>query len=77
MPGTRLRINQPAGQEIKSILRTTNKSSGNSLSVEEQQAKRLSIENLPSIKSKVQGYEEGKPIPAEPPLQQGRLSVMS
>ena len=40
--------------------------SSNSLSVEEQQAKRLSIENLPSIKSKIETYEEGKPISAEP-----------
>lgn len=68
VPGARLRINQPAGQEIKSILRTTK--SSNSLSVEEQQAKRLSIENLPSIKSKIGAYEEGKPIyEAEPPPQ--------
>ena len=76
VPGTRLRINQPAGQEIKSILRTS-KSSANSLSVEEQQAKRLSIENLPSIRSKIEGYEDGNPVPPEPPHQQGRPSVLS
>ena len=76
VPGTRLRINQPAGQEIKSILRTS-KSSANSLSVEEQQAKRLSIENLPSIRSKIEGYEDGNPVPPEPPHQQGRPSVPS
>jgi hypothetical protein len=51
VPGARLRINQPAGQEIKSILRT-NKSS----SMDEQQQKRLSIENLPSVKSKIETY---------------------
>ena len=76
VPGTRLRINQPAGQEIKSILRTNKSSTNNSLSVEEQVAKRLSIENLPSIKSKIETYEEGKPNPAEPPQQQGRYSVL-
>ena len=58
VPGTRLRINQPAGQEIKSILRTNKSSGNNSLSVEEQVAKRLSIENLPSIKSKIETYED-------------------
>ncbi len=65
VPGTRLRINQPAGQEIKSILRT---SKANSLSVEEQQQKRLSIENLPSVKSKIETYLEA--AADRPPPQQ-------
>ena len=75
-PGTRLRINQPAGQEIKSILRTNKSSGNNSLTVEEKQSNRLSIENLPSIKSKIEGYEDGRPIPPEPP-HQGRYLMMS
>ena len=63
VPGTRLRINQPPGQEIKSILRT-NKSSA--ITSEEQQQKRLSIENLPSVKSKIETYLQAATVEEKP-----------
>ncbi len=52
VPGTKLRINQPAGQEIKSILKNKTEQQHS----EEKDERRLSVENLPSVKSKIENY---------------------
>ncbi len=63
-PGARLRINQPAGQEIKSILKNRSVAQPehqHSLEfhhddAEDRDERRLSMENLPSVKSKIETY---------------------
>ena len=64
VPGSKLRINQPPGQEhkseIRSILRksssTTRDDSFDDPNDMTTEQKRLSIENLPSVKTKIESY---------------------
>ena len=85
VPGAKLRINQPAGQEhkseIRSILRKSSSHPREEPPFEEaledpmmaKEQKRLSIENLPSVKSKIESYlqnaasEDQQPQPQTPP----------
>eukprot|EP00095_Tigriopus_kingsejongensis_P006186 maker-scaffold191_size271209-snap-gene-1.35 protein:Tk06186 transcript:maker-scaffold191_size271209-snap-gene-1.35-mRNA-1 annotation:"s6 family -specific metalloendopeptidase adhesin" len=79
VPGTKLRINQRPGEEYKSEIRSILRNSGKYESQEEvdspkiSDARRLSIEDIPSLRGKIDTYIQAaevtaRDVPIPPPL---------
>ena len=71
-PGSKLRINQPPGSEHKSEIRSILRNNKMSRSEDnETESNRLSLENLPSVKSKIETYLQQAEAPKVEPSNAG------